>query len=735
MKTAALNTASALVLVAAASLAMPALAQERAPQTGVEEVIVTAQRSSQNLQQVPLAVTGYSGEFLEKSKIEGFNDLRTRTPSLTFDQFAPGQPRYFIRGIGNTNRASGVDSGVGVFVDDVYMGRPAMASTEFADLDRVEILRGPQGTLFGRNATGGAISFFTERPSSELRASAKGTIGNYDLKSFSGMVSGPLGDAWSGKLSLATRSHSGYAFNTTTGNDIEDEKTTSARAALRFRPNDAWDFQLNVDGSRRRGTAPWWDLAVEAPASVGKSNPDPRRGRNHAEDGYADIDSAGVSLNATWDSPIGTFTSITALRNAQNHNRANTTGLLVAAVSDVANRRNYFHTLFIQQDDENAKQFSQELRLATNIGDNFKWIGGLYYFSDEVVHGRLTDYRFYNFGPTPLDGRYNFASTNETEAFAVFMNGAYAFTEKLKLQAGIRWSHDEKDHNTIGTGNNYARFRDAGVTVPSYTAPASAKWSAWTPTASINYQATPEVFFYGTVSRGFKSGGFSDTDNDKQSALRPFSPEFVWNYEGGVRSEWFDHRLRLNGTAFYMDYTDLQVSVITQVAPGLPAVPVNGNAGKSKIKGFELEWNAVPVEGLNIYGNYTRTDTKIENLISGSTNLAGKRLPRVPKDKFFMGASLTQDLGGVTAVGRVDYSYQSNYFSTITNLADERVPPQKTWDAGLTVGPTGAVWTVEIWGKNLADELQISTISDVVGDGFAQYTPPRTYGVTLSFRR
>ncbi|MBL8555451.1 MAG: TonB-dependent receptor [Phenylobacterium sp.] len=733
MKALQLSTVSSVVLLSL-GVGAPAFAADESASAAVEEVIVTAQKTSQNLQQVPLAVTGLTGDFVEKSKIENFLDLRTRIPSLTFDEFAPGQPRYFIRGIGNTNRSGGIDSAVGLFVDDVYMGRPAMTSTEFVDLDRVEVLRGPQGTLFGRNVVGGAVSFFTRRPGDSYRFDGKVTAGNYDLRAVSAAVSGPLSDTTSAKIALVARSHDGYAFNTTTGRDIEDERVIAGRAAIRFRPNDDLDIQLNLDGSQRRGTGPWWDLAVEGPASVGKSNPDPRRGRGHAEDGYADIDNAGASLNATWDSPLGTLTSISAYRNAQNHNRANTTGLLVAPLSDVANRRVFHHTLFIQQDDESTEQFTQEFRLASNIGENFSYVAGLYYYQDDVFHNRLTDYRFYNFGANPLDGRFNFASTNETKAYAVFLNGIYEVTDRLKVQAGIRWSQDEKDHVTVGSGANFSRFRNAGVTIPGYTAPGRAKWDAWTPTASVNYQVTDDAFVYATISRGFKSGGFNDTDNDLQSALRPFNPEYVWNYEFGARTEWFDRRLRLNATAFYMDYTDLQVTVITTVTPGLPPTGVSGNAGKSTIKGLELEWTAVPLPGLNIYGNYTYTDGKIKSLVSGTLNLAGKEIPRAPKNKLFLGASLTRDLGPVTVTGRVDYSHQSDFFSSINNLPSEVIPSQENWDAGLTLTPAGKPYSVEIWGKNLSNELKITTISDVTGDGYALYAPPRTYGVTLSVR-
>ncbi|MHA3794232.1 TonB-dependent receptor [Rhizorhabdus wittichii] len=722
-----------MALIASCSLATPLwAAKEGGAADAVEEIIVTAQRTSQSSQKVPLAITALSGDFLEKSNVQGFNDLRTRAPSLTYDEFAPGQPRYSIRGIGNTNKSSGVDPGVALFVDDVYMGRPAMTSTDFSDLDRVEILRGPQGTLFGRNATGGAISFFTRRPDDRFGFEAKATAGNYDLFSGSVLLTGPLSETLSGKITVSARRHDGYAYNETTRNDIEDERYIGARAALRWQPNDAWDIQLNVDGSRRRGTGPWWDLAVEGAGSIGKSNPNPRRGKNYPDDGYADIDNYGVSLNSVWTGDIGTITSITAWRHSQNDNRANSTGLNVLPLTD-PNRGSLYHTLFIQQDNEKARQFSQEIRLASQIGDRFRLITGAFFYHDNVDHLRLTDYEFVNFGPG-LAGRYQFDANNKTTGYALFANGTYELTDQLSLEAGIRWSHDRKKHVVTGSGANYSRFRDNGVTVPGYTAPASASWSAATPMVSLKYQIQPAVMMYGTISRGFKSGGFNDTDNDRVSALRPFNPEYVWNYEVGLKSEWFNRRLQFNAATFYMRYTDLQVSILTSVDPALPAVPVNGNAGKTTIKGAELELTAVPVRGWNIYANYTYTDGKIKELNTGSVDYAGNRLPRVPKHKYFIGTSISQPVGDLTVTGRVDYSYQTSYYASIQNLVTERSLKQKNLDAGVTIDLPGDRWSVELWGKNLTNELNINSVTDVLGDAFATYTPPRTYGATVKFR-
>jgi iron complex outermembrane receptor protein len=723
-------------LLAASGLTMPAIAQtdpQPAEETGgLEEIVVTAQKTRDNLQTVPLSLTAFTGDNLTRSNIENVKDLAARTPSLNVDTFSPGQPRYFIRGIGGTAAGSARDAAVGVFVDEVYMGRPSMTSTDFVDIDRVEILRGPQGTLFGRNVVGGALSYFTRKPDDEFRAQAALTVGNYDKIDGSFAVSGPLSEGVSAKLSFSSRNHGGYAFNETTGNDIETEHSNAVRGALRFQPGEGVDIQLNADYSKLTGNGNWWHLLREGPNSIGKANADPRRGRNYTDDGFNRIRNGGVSLNARFESLIGEIASITAYRESKLRTRANTTGLFVAELTD-PNRNQYHHTLFIQEDDTDSKQFSQELRLASDISDRLSSVVGIYYFHEKVDTTNITDYRFLRFNS---QGRRRFDASNTTDSYAAFANLAWEVTDRLKLRGGLRWSRDDKDHIVVAGGNNYTPYRDGGVIVPGFTAPGRAAWSALTPAFSVNFQATPTKFLYASVSRGFKSGGFSDTEVERLSAMEPFDPEFAWNYEVGLKSEWLDRRLRFNASLFYTDYTDLQVTVIRQVDPNFPPFGVTGNAGKVVIKGAELEINAVPVEGWNLYGTYAYTDSNIKELISGTTNLRGNRLPRAPKHKFSVGTSYSVDVQDKLRItGRAEYTYSSNFYSSILNSPVDQIPNLKNLDLGLSFSTPDDRWSLELWGKNVTDRLNINTISEVpLLDGYAQFQPPRTYGATLRFR-
>ncbi len=723
-------------LLAASGLTVPAVAQtepQPAEETGgLEEIVVTAQKTRDNLQTVPLSLTAFTGDSLTRSNIENVKDLAARTPSLNVDTFSPGQPRYFIRGIGGTAAGSARDAAVGVFVDEVYMGRPSMTSTDFVDIDRVEILRGPQGTLFGRNVVGGALSYFTRKPDDTFRAQAALTVGNYDKIDGSFAVSGPLSEGVAAKLSFSSRNHGGYAFNETTGRDIETEHSNAVRSALRFQPGEGVDIQLNADYSKLTGTGNWWHLLREGPNSIGKANADPRRGRNYTDDGFNRIRNGGVSLNARFDSPIGEIASITAYRESKLRTRANTTGLFVAELTD-PNRNQYHHTLFIQEDDTDSKQFSQELRLASDISDRLSSVVGIYYFHEKVDTTNITDYRFLRFNS---QGRRRFDASNTTDSYAAFANLAWEVTDRLKLRGGLRWSRDEKDHVVVAGGNNYTPYRSGGVIVPGFTAPGRAAWSALTPAFSVNFQATPTKFIYASVSRGFKSGGFSDTEVERLSAMEPFDPEFAWNYEVGLKSEWLDRRLRFNASLFYTDYTDLQVTVIRQVDPNFPPFGVTGNAGKVVIKGAELEINAVPVEGWNLYGTYAYTDSNIKELISGTANLRGNRLPRAPKHKFSIGTSYSVDVRDkVRITGRAEYTYSSNFYSSILNSPVDQIPNLKNLDLGLSFSTPDDKWSLELWGKNVTDRLNINTISEVPPlDGYAQFQPPRTYGATLRFR-
>jgi iron complex outermembrane recepter protein len=723
-----------LATIVACGVSIPAAAQERS-NGGLEEVIVTAQRRAENLQTVPLALSSFSGNYLQREKVEDVSELGSRVPGLQYEQFSPGEPRFFIRGLGSISRSSAVDGDVGVFMDDVYLGRPEMTNINFYDLENLEILRGPQGTLFGRNVVGGAVSYHTKRPTDELKILAQVGYGNFNTFETAATITGPLTDKVSAKLSAGTRNHDGYNFNQTTRHDVEDERFIGASGAIRFRPTDDLDIQLNGDFSRRRGTGPWWILYREAADQLGKAYPDPRNGKGYTDDGFANIDNNGVSLNANWTTAYGTLTSITAYRDSMKANRSNTTGLYAAQITDppavIAANSNI---VFLQEDDQWSDQFSQELRFASPSGERLTWVGGLYYFEEHVKHDFYVDYRFL-FPFFKAQGQSLFKAHTNTRAYAGFANGSYKIFDTLSVQAGVRWSRDEKDHVLTPTGVYTNAFTINGVKVPTWTAQGQGGWNAVTPTASLKWQVTPDKLLYFTYSKGFKSGGFNDNDLEYLSATTPFNPEYVENYEVGAKTEWFDHRLRVNLAAYDMRYTDLQVVILIPATNVGPSRQVTGNAGSALSQGVELELNWLPTDELSFLMTYNYAHTRIDQLVVVGVNQAGNQLTRSPRHKLFLGANYAKPLANdMTATARVGWSYQTKYFTGTDNAKAGIVPTQRNLDAGVGLELQGGRWFVELWGKNLTDSIKPVFPSPVGDDAYSALMPPRTYGVSVRYK-
>ncbi|MDX2142037.1 MAG: TonB-dependent receptor [Rhodospirillaceae bacterium] len=729
----------AIFLLAAVVCAAPvmSLAQD---QGVLEEIVVTAQKRTENLQTVPLAITAYSGDFLEKQGIISFQDLKSHVPGFIFDEYSPGQPRYYIRGIGNNLQSGSVDEDVGIFVDGVYLDRPAMGNTEFMDIERIEVLRGPQGTLFGRNVVGGAISFHTRKPIEEFRAGGSVSYGNYSQIAASGFVSGQIADNAFASVAASARNRDGYAFNTTTGNDVDDTQYGAARATLRILPSDSLETIFRADVSRRRGTGGWWVLYGRGLQTAPSEIATPRRNAHDVDDGVNDVDNHGFTLEANWESDIGTFTSLSAYRMSIFSSRVNLTPPKVAPGLDpAAVVGNLSNILFIRDFTEKANQASQELRLTSPSGEDLKWVVGAFYHHSNVFFSHSVIYKLLT---RRSEGRSGSLTDSSTDAYALFANASYDLSDKLSLQTGVRWSRDEKEAATTATGvPTGGRYFLNGVALPvgaGYSVSGEKAWSAVTPAFSLNYQVTPDHFLYATVSRGFKSGGFPSAQDDARATQTPFDPEFAWNYEVGAKTEWFENRMRLNVAAFWMDYTNLQVrGLIPPVDPALPGTRLFLNAGKTTSKGIETELNVAPMEGLNLFASHTYLKTRI-NKTDGTAEIVlrvGDQLVKAPHHKLFVGGSYTVPLSdAMNATLQADYSHTSSYFPQLPNLPAERIPSQKVLGASLQFEPKDGNWSVDLWSKNLTDELHINSLTTVVRSTYGFWDPPRTYGITLRFR-
>jgi iron complex outermembrane receptor protein len=352
-------------------------------------------------------------------------------------------------------------------------------------------------------------------------------------------------------------------------------------------------------------------------------------------------------------------------------------------------------------------------------------------------HTRLTDWRYVRFF---AEGSSRHAAAGGTTSSAVYASATYNILDNLKITAGVRYSRDKKDIVVTPTGraSSTGPYTINGVAAPgnTFTARGSKSWSATTPAFTINYQPTERVFLYGTYSEGFRSGGFNDTPNEKVDGETPFDPEFVKNVELGAKTEWFGRRLRANVALFNMDYDDQQI--VVPVANTQPQIFITGNVGKSWVRGIEFETEAAPIPGLYINLSYSYMDSELKDLpifnAMGvlTSNFAGNQMARVPHDKYFASVSYDIQARDFIVTPRVAYNKTSEQFTGVNNDLFELIPAQDNLDASISFKRADGPWEIELWGKNLDDNLNITGIFAFFGTSYAHMGTPTTYG--LSFR-
>lgn len=729
---------------------------------GLEEIVVTARKREENLQSAPLSVTAFGGDALEKSGIDEFSEIASRVPGFTFNPDNVSEPNIFLRGIGTDIESAASNPAIGFFLNDVYLSRAQGTAIELFDLERVEIVRGPQGTLYGKNVVGGAINFVTRKPTDEFRAGAEAGIGNYGSFDVKANVSGGLGEGLSGSIAATARHHDGYARNTFTGNDVEDLDAYGVLAQLRYQPDDRLDILLTGDLTRRRGGGKWIDIQTPSSHNIPFVNPDHRRGPNNI-DGSQDADLGGVHLSVDYDVGGGTITSVTAYREARFQSRNNDAGSFIDFTKMIydSNGRIDFgaidHSLFnddyyINDKDEKAKSFSQDLRFRSDFDGPFNLLAGLYYQHESVDRTEIADYIFVEYY---AQGKEIARTRLKSDTWAAFVEGTFDITDALGVTAGIRYTKDRKRfavyRETIGDflGADFAD--ENGNFTRAFSTSARQSWDAWTPSLNLHWQPAEDVYLYGLVSKGYKSGGWNGENATNPGEARvAYDPEYAWNYEIGAKTTWLDNRLRFNLTGFWTEYKDLQTQQFVIFDPNLPADNVISNAGKARVKGIELETALVPVNGLTLFANYTYMDAKITgDLISTElqydpscfcsvpvpTNLKGNVLRRSPKNSFSIGGDLTVPVSSwVNAFLRADYNWTDDFF-----FDNENSPRTLQKSVGVLNGSIGVTteddkWELRIWAKNLTNELYESGKSDVIGSVLVSYNPPRTYGATIRWK-
>jgi iron complex outermembrane receptor protein len=731
--------------------AVPAMAQ-------LEEVIVTAQHRAENVQEIPIAVTALNAELLHRADIFDIGSIAQNTPGLSYAEFSPGQASVTMRGIGSADDGAGLDNSVAMFLDGVYIGRGASINFDMFDLERIEVLRGPQGTLFGRNAIGGAISVVTTKPADEFGAKLGATAGNEGILRYQGMVTGPLAESLSGKITFNHREHDGFVENVITGKDEMDEDQDSIRGQLRWDlDNSEWLLSADYmeDDRADMGRTPFVDNAPLSDILVANGVNSPWKNAS-ARTGFSKREASGISLQGDFDFDNGTLTSITAFRHAE------TDWEMASAGAPLGGLGLPFDEV-IDAIVEDIDTFSQEFRWTSSLGDKFNYTLGLYYFeedTDRVEQFKISAAGSYegahpftltDVGSQDFIGNEYSRTANETTSYAVYGQGTYSLNDKWSLTAGGRFTLDEKDYTAESvncgadrTGTDFENFPECeglggslNIIAESFLVEPSDDWDDFSPMIAVKYFASDSVMWYGSVSRGFKSGGFAGSQGVESVASNPVDPETATNFELGFKGDMLDDTLRLNATAFYTDYEDLQVVRFGPVPGSEFGTFITTNLGSAEIAGVEVEFTWYITEEFRLSGFYAYLDTEVDDLLietaGGLTDASGKDLIRAPENS----GNLALDYDTTTSIGdinvRLSYSHSDEQR---TDYVDDRIiqDEQDLWDGRIGWMSSDESWEVAAWVKNMTDEDYVSHMYVIGPGGIGIWGPPRTYGISLNWK-
>jgi len=734
-------------------VATPAGAQDmqgseaQAPEGEGEIIIVTAQKRETDLQETPASVSAMSGDTLRTRQIVDIEGLAQQLPSVNFGQ-TTGNARIAIRGVGFDNTTIGNEGRVAYHADGVFLSRPAAALTGFFDLERVEVLRGPQGTLYGRNATGGAINVIPRAPGNRLNGYLEASYGNYDAWRLEGAIGGPIAEGVSARVSFQLNERDGFGTNLTNGRDVDDLSTRAVRARVRLAPSPNFEIALGADWFHQddhaysfhylgRGSLPDPNSTPPLPGQeltgIRVGGTVPVNLRDSTSDSGPDNERTfwGLTANARLDLGPVVIHSITGYRDND---------FQVTSDLDVTSAPITVYDQF-----ERSHHFSQELRLSGEF-DRGDWMIGGYYFTESLFGGTrialdpvvvvpgpvlppLSSYRQGYYGVGQLD----------TDAWALFASLRFKFTDQLALRLGAHYSDEHRrvdEELKLDFATPWPPFvPHFPPTPPGARRQAEDSWSSFTPSATLEYRAHDDLFLYATWSRGFKSGGFN------LGVLQPpYAPERLDDYEAGIRAQWLGGRLTTNLSAFYYDYSNLQVTKIVGTAV------VIENAASARIMGLEAEIVFRPVRGLQLDAAISLLDTEYEDYVSadparpalGPIDLSGNALTQSPTYTINLGASYVwqTDIGEIAL--RAEGRFVDRIWFTQFNLPHTSQPAYALFNAYLTWRSQSDRFSATAFIRNIGNEDIVSAGfigSSLVGSPLlGSFEPPRTYGVTLGVR-
>ncbi len=741
------------------------------PDSYMEEVVVTAQKRAEKLQDVAISVTAFTGEKIEQLGLRQSTEIAAQTPNYTvgYPNGENGVPSLFVRGVGLNDFGVTNSGPIAAYADEVYISSNAAQIFQILDLERVEVLRGPQGTLYGRNATGGAVNFVARKPTDTLEANARVSIGSFTTTQVEAAVSGPVSDKLSLRGAILKNDSDGWIENSVTGDDLNGTNDFAYRVLFDFHPSENLDAMLNLHGGQTSSDSTVYqhrgvlDPATMEPCSAARIEDFQcvdflgYRETDRYDQGSYDLQAKndtgfwGASLKADWDVRGTIFTSITAFDKISDRRPEETD----ASPNDVL-------TVLLAVDQQSV---SQEFRISREM-DNVHWLVGLYYLKDDANDRSSFDlFRVLrplveSIDPIAYPGGFSpaglwsgvdengagigppvFQTSQAThqhiKSKAIYGDLSWDISDLWSISVGLRYTEEEIDQR------NSQGFQESGTYIPLMDQRNSSDSNNVSGRLVVNYQWNPDVMYYASVTSGFKAGGIN---NPLLEPASKYDDEGIINWEAGVKSTLMEQRLRLNAALFNYDYSDLQV--FRTVNSGGTVSNILSNAADARIIGAEVELQVVPVDDLFLSLGIGLLDTEYENFIvegsdpaTGATtfeDLSGNEITMAPKatlnGMFLYDAPV--DLQGSLQL-QLDFSYQDDVFFNSANDPLFKQDGYWLWNARASWTSPDERFEVALWGRNLGDEEYLTYAFDLSELGFHELMLglPRTAGIEFNYRR
>lgn len=696
-------------------------ASQGGAQALIEDIVVRARKkgAAERAQDVPIALAAVNGAQIDAMHAQDLTDVGMTMPNVRLDDGGafPGVANYTIRGMGFNSTIASVEPTVGTFVDGIYIGANLGGLQDTLDLESVEVLRGPQGTLFGRNVTGGAVVMRSRRPEGDFGGLLKIGAGSGNRIEAAAGVEGALSETVAAKIFASYTDTDGDWHNLTTGRRHGADETFAIRPILRFRPSSGVDITLIGEYGKTDGDGVA-SRFIEDPNQLlyrqGVREPVGTENLSINFDGDTQIEWKQAVLDANFELGGGTLTSITGYRDVDYYSTGDTDG----SQTETARAINQM----------NQHQFSEELRFAGKaFDDKLDFTLGAYYFEQRIEQY----YHVYFFGAS--NQRSGGILNHHT--WSLFAQGDYEVVPNLFLTAGGRYTWEKKSAQTARTPECttalVCTFHDEGSTT----------WSNFTPKIGVSWKATPDVLVYASWTKGFRSGGYNIRTTGARfnpanptaafESAGPYDQETVKALEGGIKTEFFDGRARVNVAAFHNKFDGLQRTVNS----GL--VNFIANVAKATVDGVELETTFMPIQGLVLSGNVGYLDARYDDYVlpGTTTNLAGKQLIRAPKWTYSLAATYDLSLGSAGVLTpRVSFNYADK--TPANDPGNYFAPSYHLLDASISWSPEGNdAIKISVWGKNLTNEKYALTAT-YVGTLFTNLyqAPPQRWGADLTFR-